>query len=119
MARFALSQWTDLHLSPDAAAGSGFAPEAKPKISGLGSGGAAEPIESRWKRPLHSNGTGATHVRTFTGKLNATGLEYMDKFINEWLDNHPNAEVKFATVAVGEFSTSLGKEPSMIVQVWI
>lgn len=116
MARFSLAESLGLRLAPDSGLGG---PEAKPKITMLGAQTGVDAIESKWKRPLHANGTGATHVRTFTGKLNAAGLEYMDKFINEWLDTHPNAEVKFANLAVGEFSTALGKEAAMIVQVWI
>lgn len=117
MARFSIGDSLGLRLAPDGLPMGG--PEAKPQIKTIGGGNTTENIESRWKRPLHANGTGATHVRTFTGKLNAAGLEYMDKHINDWLDSHPQAEVKFASMSVGEFSTSLGKEQTIIVQVWI
>lgn len=124
MTRASLTDHLRLRLHPDLGAGGGgggggagpIGPEkSKIQIGGPG----AEAIESKWKRPLHANGTGATHVRTFTGKLNAAGLDYMDRYINEWLDNHPSAEVKFATMSVGEFSTALGKEWQLVVQVWI
>ncbi len=98
----------------------GKAADPRSKFQTIGGGmSSGEAIESKWKRPLHADGSGATHVRTFTGKLSAAGLEYMDKFINEWLDNHPSAEVKFATMTQGQFSTPLGKEDTLIVQVWI
>ncbi len=101
--------------------GSGGLPpqESKPKIQFTSGAQTSEAIEARWKRPLHATGSGANHVRTFTGKLNTAGLEYLDKHINEWLDTHPDAEVKFATMTVGELSTSLGREPTLVVQVWI
>ncbi len=121
MARFNLSEALGFQHAPDSPLGGlGGGPEAKPQIKTIGSGvSPTEAIESRWKRPLHANGTGATHVRTFTGKMNSAGLEYMDKHINDWLDTHPQAEVKFATMSVGEFTTALGKEQTIIVQVWI
>jgi hypothetical protein len=104
-----------LRFSPD----SGLNVDAKPKISFTGNSAGSEQIESRWKRPLQKTGTGATHVRTFTAKLTPSSLEYLDKFVNDWLDNHPDAEVKFANMVVGEVATSMGKEPTLVVQVWI
>lgn len=94
-------------------------PESKSKIQFNAGTQTTENIESRWKRAARTSGQGATHVRTFTGKLNPAGLEYLDKHINEWLDNHPDADVKFSTMSVGELATSLGREPTIIVQVWI
>lgn len=78
-----------------------------------------EAVESRWKRPLNKTGNGATHVRTFSGALSQQGLEYIDRHINEWLDTHPDAEVKFATLMVGDMPTATGREPALIAQVWI
>jgi len=78
-----------------------------------------EAVESRWKRPLNKNGTGASHVRTFSGAVSQQGLEFLDRHINEWLDSHPDAEVKFATLVVGDMPTATGREPAIIAQVWI
>ncbi|MGD9688919.1 MAG: hypothetical protein AB7K52_01810 [Phycisphaerales bacterium] len=91
----------------------------KPKISFTSGSAGGDQIESRWKRPLQKTGTGATHLRTFTAKLTPSSLEYLDKHINDWLDNHLDAEVKFACTVVGEVATSMGKEPTLVVQVWI
>lgn len=93
--------------------------ETKPKIHGFSHAKAAETVESRWKRPLQKSGTGATHVRTFSGSLTAQGLEYLDRHINEWLDSHPDAEVKFASLQVGDMPAATGREPALIAQVWI
>lgn len=88
-----------------------------PKIHGFGHN-KHESIESKWQRPVAKTG-GATHVRTFFGSLSQQGLEYLDKHINEWLDQHPDAEVKFATLQVGDMPTATGREPALIAQVWI
>lgn len=111
-----------LRRAPDQVGGGGNTlppPDTKSKIQFNAGSQPAENIESRWKRVARSSGQGATHVRTFTGKLNAAGLEYLDRHINEWLDNHPDADVKFSTMSVGEIASSLGREPTIIVQVWI
>jgi hypothetical protein len=106
----------NVRRSPDSTLGG----DAKPKISFTsGGGGAAGEIEARWKRPLQKTGQGATHVRTFTAKLTPASIEYMDKHINDWLDAHMEAEVKFATMVVGDVATSMGKEATLVVQVWI
>ena len=109
-----MSQFRSVVRSPD---GENAGPEAKPKM--VFSQATASTVESTWKRKCNLSGSGATHVRTFTGKMNATGLEHLDKHINEWLDNHPDAEAKFSTLQVGEMNTSLGKESVLVVQVWI
>jgi hypothetical protein len=96
-------------------------PEARPKIVTIGgsAGSGDKSIESTWKRAPNKQGGGATHVRTFSAKMNSSGLEHLDRHINEWLDNHPDAEVKFSTLQVGEMATSIGKENVLVVQVWI
>ena len=124
---------TNLHLSPEVSGGNstaplgggaapgtagGVEPIVKQKIT-FGSGGNVAPVESNWKRAFNKNGTGATHVRTFTAKLTPSSLEYLDRHINEWLDAHTDCEAKFSTVTVGEIATSMGKEATLVVQVWI
>jgi len=71
-----------------------------------------------WKRSTNLTGTGATHVRSFHCRMASEALEYLDKQINEWLDQHPDYEVKFVTTNVGEWSGKL-KEPNLVVQVWV
>jgi hypothetical protein len=75
--------------------------------------------QEAWKRPTNITGNGATHVRSFHCRLATEGLEYLDKQINEWLDSHPDYEVKNVTISVGEWAGKLGKEPNLIVQVWV
>lgn len=74
--------------------------------------------ERVFTRKPHSPGTGAVHVKTFHSKLTEDALRYMDETINEWLEQHPEFEVKFVTSTIGIFTGKL-KEPQMITQVWV
>lgn len=115
--------------SPGASGSASGSPAASPSVGGQAAAPTAskiqslnkphEAVESRWKRPLNKNGTGASHVRTFCGAVSQQGLEFLDRHINEWLDTHPDAEVKFATLVVGDMPTATGREPAIIAQVWI
>lgn len=92
--------------------------EVKPQIrtidQGLGSGRHLE----NWKRKPNTDGSGATHCRTFHCKLTGDSLENLDRQVNEWLDAHPEYEVKLVTTTVGEWTGKL-KEPNLIMQVWV
>lgn len=103
-------------MAPTAGAASA-APDTKSKIHGFSTGGIKKHAEN-WKRKTNLTGTGATHMRTFHCKLNSESVEYMDQQINEWLDNHPDYEVKMVTTAVGEWTGKI-KEPAMVVTVWV
>ncbi len=74
--------------------------------------------EEQWVRTPNTTGTGAIHVRCFHCKLTDDALRYMDQTINEWLDAHPQYEVKFVTSTVGTLTGKL-KEPNLICQVWV
>lgn len=72
----------------------------------------------KWNRQPNITGQGATHVKSFHAKLRADALDFLDEQINDWLDAHPECEVKFVTTTVGELR---GKnvEPAMFVNVWV
>ena len=70
-----------------------------------------------WKRATHVGGTGACRVKSFHGKYSDQGLEYMDDQINEWLDAHPDIEVKFVTSTVGVFEGKI-REPALVLNLW-
>ena len=74
--------------------------------------------EDAWNRTPNTTGAGAIHVKTFHSKLTADALDNMDRAINEWLDAHPQYEVKFVTSTVGTMTGKL-KEPHLICQVWV
>lgn len=71
-----------------------------------------------WKRQPKATGQGANHVRTFFAKLRPDGIQHLDAQINEWLDKHPDYEVKFATTTVGQLQEK-NAEPALFVTVWI
>ena len=74
--------------------------------------------EEEWTRTPNATGTGAIHVKTFHSKLTDDALRYMDRSINEWLDAHPQYEVKFVNSSIGVLTGKL-KEPHLICQVWV
>jgi hypothetical protein len=96
------------------AAGVGSAAESK-RITAFGKG---KRHEDSWSRTPNTTGLGAVHVKSFHGKLTDDALAYMDQCINEWLDSHPQYEVKFVTSTVGMLTGKL-QEPHLICQVWV
>jgi hypothetical protein len=73
--------------------------------------------DQNWKRTSHITNTGAMRMRSFHGRLSEQGLEYLDHSVNEWLDGHPEIEVKFVTSTVGMFEGKI-KEPALILNIW-
>jgi hypothetical protein len=74
--------------------------------------------DEKWQRTPNLTGQGASHVKTFHSKITEDALAYMDQTINEWLDAHPEYEVKFVSSTVGILSGKL-KEPALLCQVWV
>lgn len=70
-----------------------------------------------FKRHAPVTGRGAVHMRTFHGRLSDEGLQFMDDKINEWLEAHPEIEVKFATTTVGMYEGKI-KDLALLVNVW-
>ncbi len=91
--------------------------EARPVIKSFEKTGGAVSA-AQWKRACSNTGTGATHVKSFHTKLSGEALENMDRQINEWLDAHPELDVKFVTTSIGEWIGKV-KEDNMIVSVWV
>ena len=92
--------------------------EAPPKIRAFDTKLAGNKHEDSWNRSPNVTGTGAIHVKSFHCKLTGDSLENLDRQINEWLDAHPQYEVKQVTSTVGDWSGKL-KEANLIVQVWV
>jgi hypothetical protein len=74
--------------------------------------------EESWTRTPNTTGQGAIHVKTFHCKLTEDAVAYMDQTINEWLDAHPQYEVKFVSSTIGTLTGKL-KEPALFCQVWV
>ena len=90
--------------------------EAKPKIQHTQATAITKKID--WKRKPHSDGTGACHVKTFHSRMSSEGMEILDQQINQWLEEHPEIDVKLVTTSVGEWQGKI-KEPNLIVQIWV
>lgn len=88
---------------------------APKKIVALGAD--AHRAHHDWKRVPVKTGNGACRVRSFHGKYSEQGLEYLDNAINEWLDGHPEVEVKFVTSTVMTFEGKI-REPALVLNVW-
>jgi hypothetical protein len=104
--------------APRPADAGGPAPEPVNKIRAFEQKLTSGRHEDSWNRTPNVTGTGAIHVKSFHAKLTGESLEFLDRQINEWLDAHPQYEVKFVSTSVGEWTGKL-KEPNLIVQVWV
>jgi uncharacterized protein YcnI len=85
------------------------------KIKAFGVAGMTQ--QHTYKRQTHTTGQGACRVRSFHGRLSDEGMSYMDDKINEWLDGHPDIEVKIVTTSIGQYEGKI-KEPALVVNVW-
>ena len=104
-----------ISLVDDAPSAPGQPPApSKIKAFGVAQSGAHT---TKFTRQTSVTGNGACRVRTFHGRMSDEGLAYMDDKINEWLDRHPEVEVKCVTTAIGQFDGKM-KEPALIVNVW-
>ena len=74
--------------------------------------------EDHWQRTPNTPGTGAIHVKTFVTKLRMEAIEHLDTQVNEWLDNHPEYEVKFVTTTIGTLFGK-NKEEALFMNVWV
>ena len=70
-----------------------------------------------WKRQTGINGTGSCRVKSFRGKYTDQGLEHLDDTINEWLDTHPEVEVKFVTSTTASFEGKV-HDPVLVLNLW-
>jgi outer membrane biosynthesis protein TonB len=96
----------------------GILPSSKIKVQGLGlSSGIGAGPATQFKRKPHVSGLGACRVRSFHGRLSDEGLAFMDGKINEWLDAHPEIEIKNVTTTVGMYDGKI-KEEALVVNVW-
>jgi len=106
---------SSIALEDDHAPTSPSGEQPKSKIMAFGVRGMAQSHE--YKRQSTVTGTGAVRVRTFHGRLSDEGLQFMDDKINEWLEAHPEIEVKFATTQVGMYEGKI-KDLALIMSVW-
>ena len=74
--------------------------------------------DEHWNRTPNVTGKGAIHVKTFVTKLRLDAVDHLDEQVNEWLDSHPEYEVKFVTTTIGKL---VGKitEDALFMNVWV
>ena len=91
---------------------------APPRRSQIHNTSERHAIRSEWVRKPNATGAGATHCKTFVAKFRTEAIEHLDQQINEWLDAHPDFEVKLVTTSVGTWQ---GKhlEDALVVNVWV
>lgn len=72
----------------------------------------------RWTRTPNADGKGATHCKTFVAKLRLEAIAHMDNHVNEWLEQHPEVEVKFTTSSIGKLVGKVS-EDALFLTVWV
>jgi len=79
-------------------------------------GAASTVTETKFTRPLNTDGNGATRVRIFHSKISEAPLENLEHTINTWIDGD-KIEVKHVGQLIG---TMEGKTPvpNLLVMVW-
>lgn len=94
-------------------------PNAAPHVSKIKAFMGAGPTGAShaYKRQPTVTGHGAVRVRSFHGRLSDEGMQFMDDKINEWIDLHPDIEIKFVTTQIGQFEGKI-REPALIVNIW-
>ncbi len=73
----------------------------------------------KWDRTPNVTGKGAIHCKIFHCKLREDALEYLETQVNEWLDQHPEYEVKFVNACIGEMKTKTATEQAMFMTIWV
>ena len=88
------------------------------KIRAFDGSSIRKPHDEHWSRKPNANGTGAIHVKSFVAKLRLDAIDNLDEQVNQWLDAHPEYEVKFVTTSIGELKSKI-TEPALFMNVWV
>lgn len=88
------------------------------KITAFDGSSIRKPHDEHWQRTPNTPGTGAIHVKTFVAKLRMDAMDNLDQQVNQWLDAHPEYEVKMVTTTVGELKSKL-TEQALFMNVWV
>lgn len=71
-----------------------------------------------WNRTPNTTGGGAIHVKTFVAKLRLDAIDNLDEQVNNWLDLHPEYEVKFVSTSIGKLVGKIS-EDAIFMNVWV
>lgn len=77
----------------------------------------AQSSEKTYTRQLNKTGVGAIRMKTFHGHLSDEGVQRFDDRVNDWLENHPQVEVKHSTTTIGLWDGKT-KEQAIILNIW-
>jgi hypothetical protein len=105
-----------ISLVDEAAPGPGGA-AASPTSRIRAFGPAGGVVAHAFKRQPFMTGHGAIRVRTFHGRLSEEGMGFLDEKVNEWVDQHPEIDIKLVTTTIGTFEGKI-REPALVVNVW-
>lgn len=91
--------------------------ESPPAPPDAGPASAPAAIHHYKYRPPRPDAKGASRVRIFHARLSDGAVAHLDDQINDWLDRHPEVEIKLANTTVGIWE---GKhaEPNLILTVF-
>lgn len=91
-----------------------------PRIQAFGQAGlrAGQTGTLQFRRPLLTDSPHATRCRTFHCKLNDASMAHMNTLINEWVDEHDDICIKFATSSVGVVEGKSSSDPNLFVTVF-
>ena len=111
------SELQPIELEPDEEETDEQARARRNRIQAIGER-TSQHVEHQWNRQPNVTGQGAVRVKTFVAKLRPDAIEHLDEQVNEWLDKHPEYEVKFVTTAIGPM---VGKitEDALFMNVWV
>ena len=73
--------------------------------------------ERQYRRPLLQDSPLATRCETFHCKLTDVSLHHLNEQVNQWVDDHPDVQIKFALSNIGVVE---GKhaDPHLIVTIF-
>ncbi len=77
-----------------------------------------KPHDEHWARTPNTTGSGAIHVKTFISKLRYDAIAHLDEQVNQWLDAHPEYEVKFVSTNIGKL-VAKNTEDALFMSVWV
>jgi hypothetical protein len=73
--------------------------------------------EKKYKRKANLTGNGAVHMKVFHGRLSDDAVERVEERINDWLEAHPDIEVKLANTTIGVWDGKT-KDTNIVITVW-
>lgn len=71
-----------------------------------------------FRRPLLEDAANATRCRTFHCKLTDSSMAHLNEMVNEWVDEHPEIQIKFATSCIGIVEGKSSQDQHLLLTVF-